>query len=130
MKVYLDSNIFIYHTLKDPKRGKQCKALFKKIDNKQIEATTSALALCEIHYNINKYLGSKEATLAIQFLLSSSIEFVDVDLPILVNAVNKAHKHKLEIFDAVHLATALTNSVDVMYTYDKDFDKVIKRVEP
>ena len=130
MKVYIDSNIFIYFILKDLERAKKCGALLKKISNKEIDAVASVLALCEVHYNVAKYIGKKEAFLAVKALLSLPINYTDIDVSVLASALIKSRETNLKTFDAIHLATALMNSADVIYSYDTDFDNKIRRLEP
>jgi len=131
-KVYIDSNIFIYYILKDPERYACCKALLKKVQSGRINAVCSLLVLCEVNYNVTKYLGKSDSKLAMNALLSLPIKYEDIDMSVFIDATLKLGESKLKIFDAIHLATSLTNSANVIYSYDKDFDNLlkIKRVEP
>lgn len=130
MKAYIDSNIFIYFILKDPKRVKKCEELLSKINNKEIDAVASVLVLCEVHYNVAKYIGKEEAFSAVKALLSLPINYVDIDMSALAGGIIKSRETNLKIFDAIHLTSALMNSAEAIYSYDADFDEKIKRLEP
>jgi len=131
MKVYIDSNIFVYVAIRHPQFGNACKAFLSTINQKEIVGVTSALTLCEVHHAIAKYLDKKAAELVIQSILSLPIEIIALDSNMFCSAIHQIREHNLKINDAVHFSVALATKTDKLYSYDKDFDGLeIPRAKP
>jgi predicted nucleic acid-binding protein len=88
--------------------------------------------LTEAFFVIEKETGSREAAQkAVKGLLKSSLIIAEVDVNIVFEALKRAARLKLSIFDLVHYSCALVNGCDSIISYDKDFDNLdIPRIEP
>jgi len=93
---------------------------------------TNTFCLAEAYNTIFKETKSKEkAETAIKTLMKLNLSIMDVDVNVIHDAMKRAIKNNLSIFDAVHYVTALMNNCSAIISYDKDFDNLnIPREEP
>ncbi|MBN1945754.1 MAG: type II toxin-antitoxin system VapC family toxin [Bradymonadales bacterium] len=133
MVAFLDTNIFIYaagaeHPLKAP-----CVELLRRVAVGDLDATTSAEVIQEIHHVYRKRGRLVEGVeLGRQVLL-----LVPQLLPITRAEVQRAGeillKHQqLSPRDALHAATALNNGISAVLSVDRDFELIegIQRINP
>ena len=89
MNIYIDSNIFIYVALRHPQFGEPCRRFLSKVQQGMMSAVTSAITLCEVHYEVTKHLGKEAAELVIQSISSLPIEILSVDINIIYSALHQ-----------------------------------------
>ena len=91
----------------------------------------NSLILAEAHYNIEKITKDKNlATDAIKSVLNK-FEIVALDHNLLFEALRRAEKYNLRIFDLIHYVTALLKGCSSIISHDKHFDGLeIKRKKP
>lgn len=91
-----------------------------------------AFNLIEAFFIIEKETGSREiAQKSIKGLLKSNVQIVDVNINLIFEALKKAIRFKLSIFDVIHYTCALMNNCSSIVSYDEDFDNLdIPREEP
>ncbi len=131
--IFIDSNIFMYAAGTPHDHKIPSVAFLHKIASRDIEGCISTEVLQEILHRyrfINRWEDGKEV-----FHLAKKISpiILPVDPEVLDKAFILLEKYpSIYARDAVHTATCLVNSVDVIVSYDKDFDAVdeISRKEP
>lgn len=122
---FLDTNVLAYAFYSNENTDR-CQAAITE------GGFTDTFNLIEAFHIIEKETGSREqAQSAIKGLLKSNVEIVGVDVNTVFEALKKAGRSRLSIFDTVHYACALINNCNSILSYDKDFDKLdIPREEP
>jgi predicted nucleic acid-binding protein len=127
-RIYCDSCFFIAIFNNELDRCGTCKQIIADAQSGRIQIVTSALTLAECvrpACDTTPNLKQGEDDLIPEFFDYDFIEMVNVDYLIAY------HARKLQIgipkaikpYDAIHLATATTEGVDMMFTYD---DKLIR----
>ena len=130
---FMDTDVIVNAFIEFNKRKyKTSQVLLEKLEQGSVTLITDYLVLTEAHYTIEKYKGVVKATeIAKKLLTFDGLEIVAVDGFTFFEAMKRAKKYKLKVNDLVHYTIALLNSVDGIYSYDKDFNGLeIKRVEP
>jgi predicted nucleic acid-binding protein len=122
---FIDSNVLAYAFYKNENTAKCQKAIMEG-------GVVNTFNLTEAFFIIEKETGSREtAQRAIKGLFKSNLVIVAVDLNLVFEALKKAQRFKLSIFDAIHYCCASFNNCNSILSYDKDFDKTdISREEP
>lgn len=122
---YVDANILIYAFLDTSEKGESSRALLEKQ-----ELVTNTLTLDEVVFEIRKK--SLEQALAALFAIENApnlvlVPFVSDDVPLF----SKYLKEGLAPRDAIHALTAEKTDCKIIYSEDKDFDRIkIQRKTP
>jgi predicted nucleic acid-binding protein len=119
MKVYLDSNFFIYLFARKSEFHTWCVELAESIENGEIDAISSVTTLTEV-------LSHKDSH-AIETALQriNNLKFIDLDKATSLKAAELRRRHSsLTTPDAQHLACALTSKAATMVTNDRYLAKV------
>jgi len=131
---YVDSNVFLYPVLYskevDP-RVKKTSDILKKIATGELFAFTSVLTWDEVVWVVRKTMGFNEAQSQGQKLLGFlNLHFIEVNENILSQAQGLIVKYNLKPRDAIHIASALNQKIELIISDDQDFDviKEIKRI--
>jgi predicted nucleic acid-binding protein len=130
--VFLDANIFIHAYNSKDAKGQACSALLRSVSSCSQRATTSWLVLNEVAYY---YLKSGRLPSALQFwetaTLNPGLQILPIDAQVGRHALHFL-RMGLAPSDAFHAAAMKANSIQVLCSYDKGFDKIegIRRVEP
>jgi len=131
---YVDSNVFLYPVLYskevDP-RVKKTSDILKKIATGELFAFTSVLTWDEVVWVVRKTMGVNEAQSQGQKLLGFlNLHFIEVNENILSKAQGLIVKYNLKPRDAIHIASALNQKIELIISDDQDFDviKEIKRI--
>lgn len=121
-RVYLDTNIIIYIVEGFPAYLDQMQALMAAVNTGEVVAVTSELTLAE---TLVKPLKDHQPALqqAYKFILTSTptLEVTLVSRGILEDAAQLRADSKLQLPDAIHLATALQYQCDSFLTNDIAF---------
>lgn len=121
---FLDSNVLAY-SFYDHEHTLQCQKAIQQ------GGVINTFNLVEAFFIIEKETRNRElAQQVIKSLLKSNLIVVPVDINVIFDAVKRASKLKLSIFDTVHYTCALAQGCTAIMSYDTDFDKLeIPRVE-
>lgn len=126
---YVDVNVLVYWLGDDPLFGDQATAIIHRIENGE-RALTSSLTLWLTHIvlsGLSERYSEEELIKRVRelgFLRIEPLLFQDY-----AHALKLMRAHKLDLEDALHLATATRKGVNEIYTNDPDFDRTtIKRV--
>ncbi len=134
--VYIDANIFINNVLYDIEENLEAKnsnIYLQKIIRKEILGITSTLTWDEFTWIIRVNLGKEVAIKkGKEFLVFPNLIIKNVTLSTISRAQDLISKYDIRPRDAIHAACALENNVDIICSFDDDFDEIkeIKRIEP
>ncbi len=122
-RAYLDTNIFDYVALEDPKYGAACKNILFGIDSRFL-ATCSFQVPVEILGSLSS-LNPTVAIGAVNAFMSLNIKVVPVSNEILLEAIKIISETGIDGYDAIHVATMKMERISTVITENyKDFKKV------
>lgn len=132
MRVFIDSNIFIYAAQAHPKFGGACKKIVEDIESKKIEATTSVLNIAEVTEVIDRNANRKAAVNVVELLLALPMDIEDVVKEHEVDALSIFSTLEANYFDTVFAAVMKEKFIDTIITNDSHFEdlKGIKVIKP
>ena len=119
-RLYLDANIFIYFVEGHAAFASSLGLLFQRIDDDSVIAVTSEMTLAEVL--VKPFADSKPhiAELYAQILaVGSQVQIVPVSRDILLSSARLRAQWGGKLFDAVHVATAMQSSCDILLTEDR-----------
>jgi len=131
--MFIDANIFIMAVIGKDRESSRCREFLTRVETGEQHAVTSVLVMHEVLRSLERHMASRDeaAKRTARFVALPNLRVCDI--------TSKDFSKSLEFFrqgleprDALHAAVALSNSVEKMLSFDKDFDVVkgIKRVEP
>ena len=147
-KVFIDTNILLYDITGHPTHGKPCKRFLKKIENIEIEGSTSVVVLNELLHKLILGEVSKKKGLtlpqsmgyikknpdvitslkAYDFLdkieCMQNLKIMELTPAIFTFARGYMKKYKLMSNDAVHVATCKVHNIENIATNDRDFKRI------
>ena len=132
MRVFIDSNIFIYAAQSHPKFGKACKKIIEDIEFRKIEAITSVLNIIESIEVIDRNSNRKVALTALELLLALPMDVEDVVKEHEVDALSIFSISKANYSDVVFIAVMKEKFIDTIVTNDSRFEEIkgIKVIKP
>jgi predicted nucleic acid-binding protein len=123
--LYLDSNVFIYAALSVDEIGEKARALLRKVQRGEEQASSSMLTFDELVWAVKKYRTIEDAINAGEaFLNFPNIKLTIVDGELLTLALNLIRKYKLDSRDSIHAATAILEKAEAIISTDPHFDKI------
>ena len=134
--LYVDSSIFLYpiiYKLEAVEEARESKNFLLKISEGLVEACTVTITWDEIVWVVRKIFGLKPSIeLGRKFLEFPNLKLLNVKRSIVLRAQGLVEKYEIKPRDAIHAATALENGIEIIVSYDRDFDKLeeIKRLDP
>ena len=132
MRVFVDSNIFIYAAQAHPEFGEACKKIIKDIEREKIEAFISTINILEIGEVLDRYAGKKESLRVLELLLALPMDILPVVKEHLIMATSYFDRYSINYADCVFLSIMEEKFIDVIITNDRHFEKLdeIKVVKP
>ena len=126
----LDTNVILFHILKDSKFGKKASEIIEKIDKGE-EVFIPLPVLKETLFALLRH--GKELQEIIEIFAAfqkDNIRVVEDDFYIFIQGLELADKYKIGPTDGIIVSTMLKHGVKDIYSNDADFDKVpeIKRI--
>ena len=122
--VFIDANIFLEFFL-DNEYADQAETFLKKVKSKEIIACTSDFVvytcLIQIQYKLKSLQIMKEFIL---FLNTLEIEIIQPSFPLMIQTLEFMKKYTLDFDDALVVTCLYNQDLKVLFSYDKDFDKV------
>lgn len=134
--MYIDANIFInnvLYNLEENIEAKNSNTFLQRIIKKEILGITSALTWDEFTWIVKVNFGKDVAVeKGKEFLIFPNLIIKNITLSTINKAQVLISKYNIRPRDAIHAACALENNVDLICSFDDDFDKIkeIKRIEP
>ena len=123
MKVYVDSNIFVYSMFAHPEYGSACRTVTEDLENGTLEGVVSALVPVEVMSVAIKHDPSK-GELAVTSVCSLPLKILGISRDILFQAPGIAVRYNLNGYDAVHIATALEAEARHVISNDDDLARI------
>ena len=134
MRVFIDSNIFVYAAQAHPEFGESCKRILEDIESGRLEAVTSALNIAEVAEVVDRNVDRKAAINVVELLLALPMGIEDVVKEHDIDALSIFSNSKANYFDTVFVAVMKEKFIDTIITNDSHFTgirgiKVIKPLE-
>jgi len=118
IKVYIDTNIFLYAMLHHPEFGNMCEEIVRDIGKKLFDSTGSNLVAMEILGVLSKIDPSKARKAANDYY-KLSVEELVID-PTVIDFAGAIIEVVNIRYDGIHAAVMLMNDVDTIITNDAD----------
>lgn len=133
MRVFLDSNVFIYaagtdHPLKAP-----CVSILARAAAGELDATTSAEVLQELVHVYRRRNMVREGIALVREVLRLFPDVLPISGDTLTRSLRLLERYpQLSPRDSLHAATALEHDIGVIVSADADFDAIreLRRVSP
>lgn len=121
VRLYLDANILIYAMETADSRGMRARRCLQQIELGEVEGVTSELTLAEVLRGGNAARSEALSEGYLELLSSASpIGIVPVDRNVLISAARLQFDRRIELPDAIHLATAIITGCALILTEDKE----------
>ena len=123
---FIDSNIFIYVLLKDPRHGKACLRILERMEKGEEQGITSTLVLSQVIAHLAGRKKVEAIKLFIDYIRETGIIVIETTFLDFVEAVTEMSKLNLgyRIWDDLIISCQMKrNEVQEIYTNDKDFEK-------
>jgi len=130
-RVYWDTMLFIYWLEENPQFGKKVDAVWSRMQERNDQLITGALALGEVLAGAYKRGANKERVQEVKAALESAVSLV-IPFTVETAEVYGRIKGSLKIppADAIHLACAATAGTDLFLTNDRNLvGKVIPGIQ-
>lgn len=132
MRVYLDTNVLVYaFGAKSPHRD-PCREILRAVAERRLAGETSACTIQEF-VRQRRRRGDQQAAARARSAIDVCTDLHPVDGAVIRRALETVERYpKLDIADAVHVATASTHGIPMVISADRGFDGVpeIDRVDP
>jgi len=120
-RIYWDTMLFIYWLEENPQFGKRVDAIWSRMQERNDQLITGALALGEVFAGAYKRGANKERIQEVKAALESSVSAV---IPFTAETADVYGRIKgslkIPSADAIHLACAATAGTDLFLTSDKN----------
>jgi predicted nucleic acid-binding protein len=136
MSEFVDTNVFIRLLMRDDlAKAEQCRSLFAKAKEGEIELHTSEAILAEIVYVLKSPVNYKLDRAQVAALLRPLVELEELKIAhkgTILRALDYYESNNLDFEDCLAIAHALRANDGRIYSYDRDLDKVkdLTRLEP
>jgi uncharacterized protein len=136
--IFIDTNIFLRHlTQDDPQKAIACLKLFTQIEEGNVVAWTTDLAIAEVVFVLsskraNNYGYSRQQVSQVLLPLLS-LKNLHIPAKGLYPRIFEIYiEQNVDFIDAYHAALVEISKRTELYSYDQDFDSMpgIKRIEP
>jgi len=130
----VDANVILRYLTKDPPAmAEAALKIFNDATSGKISLLIIPITVAEVVWVLESFYEYSKQQIAetmTQFLICGGLEVESLDL--LMGALSLYHEKNLDFADAILALTALRNGPKVIYSFDRDLDRVdgIKRLEP
>ncbi len=131
-RVYLDTNVFVYAVGQDSPYREPCRDILRAVVSSSMTGETSVYTLQEVARQRSRR-GDEHATARARDVASLCSVVHPVDRRVGMSALDVVDQYpKLDISDAVHVATAFAHGIATVVSADADLDAIagIQRVDP
>jgi predicted nucleic acid-binding protein len=119
--------VFIHAALNPTELGQTAQRLLARVENEEIEASTSALTVDEVIWVVKRMRGMDQALEVGDALLNMrGLELIPVDENVLRDSIGLMRLHGFDPRDAIHAASALRRGADAIISSDSHFDSLGK----
>ena len=130
--LYIDSNVFFYAKILDRVFGRSCASLIRRMALKEVEASTSVLAVIEVANALRKYGLRSEVSSELRAISSLGIEVYPLEGADAQEAAEIYDEVQISPYDCLHAAVMRKYDLKEIVSADKDFDKIkwLVRLDP
>jgi len=130
---FIDSNVFVYLLLKDPRYGKTSLQIFERIERGEEKGLTSTLVLSQVFAHLIRRGKGKVIEKLYEYLNEVPIEIIDTRYEDFKKALELRKEKNLawEMWDDLVIVSQMMRAkVKEIYSNDEDFDKIpgVKRI--
>jgi len=120
-RVYFDANIFIYLLEHHPDLGEVCLSIVQSAVDKELDGYSGDLVFAELLVKPLKENNAR-AVQAVKDLFTNDtrIELLPHTKTAFITAAHLRANYKIKLPDALHIATAIENHMDVFLTNDRE----------
>lgn len=133
MRVFLDTNIFLYAAGRPHPERAACAEILRRVAAGALDATISTEIVQEVLYVLSRRGRRKEALVLARHLTALFPDLLPVTIHEMAESMRLLERHPtLPVRDAVHVATMLRNGLRTVISVDADFDQIpdIRRLPP
>jgi predicted nucleic acid-binding protein len=133
---YIDADVIVrFLTGDDPKKQQRATQLFERVERGEVQITTPVTTVADVVYVLSSkrlYAVERPKIAAMLIALLRLPGFAMKQSESVLRALTLYGSSDLDFGDALIAASMLTDGVDALYSYDRDFDKLtgIQRLEP
>ena len=121
--LYLDTNILIYLFEKHDRFSNQVASILEKYTNQNKQLITSVITVTE-------FLASTTSSTLQTLHQVPNLSIIFLDSTLAEQAAQLQRKEKINIGDAIHLATALQHNALSFFTNDRPLSKIVEKYIP
>jgi uncharacterized protein len=132
MRVYLDTNVLVYAIGGDSPHRDPCRAILRAVAERRLVGETSAYTVQEL-VRQRRRRGDRQALVRARSAMDVCAELHPVDGGVLRGAIETVERYpRLDIADAVHIATAVAHGISTLVSADRGLDGIagVERVDP
>jgi uncharacterized protein len=133
MRVFLDTNIFLYAAGRPHPEKETCAAVLQKVADGSLDATSNSEVVQEILYVLTRRDRRQDALSLARSLIALIPDLLPVTRADMSDACDLLRKYpRLPVRDAVHASTMLRNGVLTVVSVDPNFDQIreVRRILP
>jgi predicted nucleic acid-binding protein len=133
-RAFVDANVILRYFTKDPPDMAEASLkTFSAAQDGHISLIVAPITVAEVVWVLESFYGYPKEQIAatiIQFLYSEGLEVIDLD--IVIHALSLYKEKNIDFADALLSASALNRGPTLIYSFDRDFDRIpeITRLEP
>jgi predicted nucleic acid-binding protein len=131
-RVCIDSNVYFYSYIGDPKYGSSCRGVLADVQAGLLDGFSSVLVVPEA-CNATRKAGRQQDMPAMASAITSlPLTLVDVTEAIVTTAASLAKQARGDPYDGTHAATAQSLGIKTIVSTDSDFDRFpgLVRLDP
>ena len=131
--IFVDTNIFLRFLTADHARmAEDCRRLFERAEDGELQLHTSHLALAEIVWTLQSYYDVQRSEVAVMLSDLLALRSLRVDQKEMLRAVVELYgSTNVDFIDAYHALDTRRRGIERICSYDRDFDGLgVQRVEP
>jgi uncharacterized protein len=132
MRVYLDTNVLVYAFGGESPHRAPCREILRAVAERRLGGETSIYTVQEF-VRQRRRRGDRQAATRARSAMDVCTDLHPVDDSVIRGALEIVERYpKLDIADAVHVATASTHGVTMVLSADRGLDGIseIERVDP
>lgn len=120
---YVDVNVLFYWLTNHEELGDTATTIIRRIENGE-KAVTSTLTLWLLHILLERTTENYDPNVLVDRLRKIKfLRIVPLNQKHFEKAIILSQEYGLDLEDAIHLAVALENRCQIIYSNDKDFDR-------
>jgi predicted nucleic acid-binding protein len=118
-RICWETSCFVARFNEEPARIGVCNAILEAAKKGELTLYTSYMTMCELVKVKGEYASEAEDKI-VEFLRNPWINLVAIDFAVSRITRDLVRRYRLDVRDAIHLATAIKLKVEVLHTYDSD----------